>query len=448
MKRHIILAFLLIVTVFVFAQSEKKEIIKKGWNFGPLPVVGFSSDLGFQYGACVDIFNYGDGSRYPNYNYKMNVEVSTYTKGSSTFRFYGDYNDIFPKTKLFVDVAYFIDKEFGFYGFNGYRGVFENDIAVFKNNDSFYVDHNGKSAFNYMCRKQIRAIVSVKRPFPSCSRLFYAFGLGYFNNASDRLDVSGYDDQLSLFELYREANLIKDDEKYGNVTQLKAGLIFDSRDHENDPCSGTYIEAVVTGAPDLIDGHGYDFMTATAVFSQYYSFVKNHFTFAYRLGAQNVIAGKVPFHAMMNTNILFYKKLTTDALGGSNSLRGINPNGVIGKGYAWLNAELRCRIYDFQFVKQNWIIGLNPFFDAGLVTQVFRADEQKQAWQTLCDKYAVSDIDDYIYSGKDESLHTALGCGLKLIMNHNLVVSVDAAKALDKRDGDALKLYVGFNYIF
>ena len=29
-----------------------KEIIKKGWNFGPLPVVGFDSDLGFQYGLC------------------------------------------------------------------------------------------------------------------------------------------------------------------------------------------------------------------------------------------------------------------------------------------------------------------------------------------------------------------------------------------------------------
>ena len=27
-----------------------KEIIKRGWNFGPLPVVGFDSDLGFQYG--------------------------------------------------------------------------------------------------------------------------------------------------------------------------------------------------------------------------------------------------------------------------------------------------------------------------------------------------------------------------------------------------------------
>ena len=48
--------------------NEKGELIKKGWNFGPLPVVGYNSDLGFQYGACVDIFNYGDGSRYPKFD--------------------------------------------------------------------------------------------------------------------------------------------------------------------------------------------------------------------------------------------------------------------------------------------------------------------------------------------------------------------------------------------
>lgn len=447
MKRHIAFIAFLAMAVGGFAQGEKKEIIKKGWNFGPLPVVGFNSDLGFQYGACVDIFNYGDGSRYPAYNYKMNVEVSTYTKGSSTFRFYGDYNDIFPKTKLFVDVAYFIDKEFGFFGFNGYRSFFEKDLAIYKDGGSFLVGHDGKSAFNYFSRRQVRAIVSVKRQFHSSNRLFYAFGIGYFNNASDRLDVSGYDDQLSLYELYREANLVRKNEENGNVTQFKAGIIFDTRDHESDPCSGTYIETVVTGAPDFIDGNGYDYTSVTAVVSQYYSFLRRHITFAYRIAAQNTIAGDVPFHAMMNTNILFYKKLTTDALGGSNSIRGINQNGVIGKGYAWFNAELRCRIYDFKFIKQNWTIGMNPFFDAGLITQTFREDEQEAAWRLISEKYGVEG-EDCIYSGDSESLHTSLGCGAKIIMNHNLVVSVEAAKPLDKRDGDALKLYVGFNYIF
>ena len=86
--------------------NEKGEIIKTGWNIGPLPVLGFDSDLGFQYGACVDIFNFGDGTRYPRYFYKFNVEVSHYTKGSGVFRFYADMPYLIKDTKLFFDLTY------------------------------------------------------------------------------------------------------------------------------------------------------------------------------------------------------------------------------------------------------------------------------------------------------------------------------------------------------
>ena len=49
---------LTIVLTLIFSlpfKAQKSEIIKTGWNFGPLPVVGFDSDLGFQYGICCDI---------------------------------------------------------------------------------------------------------------------------------------------------------------------------------------------------------------------------------------------------------------------------------------------------------------------------------------------------------------------------------------------------------
>ena len=110
--------------------NEKGELIKQGWNFGPLPVVGYNSDLGFQYGACVDIFNYGDGSRYPKFDYKMNLEVSAYTKGSLNLRFYGDFYNLLPNSRLFVDAGYFTDKRFEFYGFNGYASPLYDDIYV------------------------------------------------------------------------------------------------------------------------------------------------------------------------------------------------------------------------------------------------------------------------------------------------------------------------------
>ena len=60
---------------------EKERGIKTGWNFGPFPAISYNSDLGFQYGALCDIFYYGDGHQYPDYQHKINVEISHYTKG-------------------------------------------------------------------------------------------------------------------------------------------------------------------------------------------------------------------------------------------------------------------------------------------------------------------------------------------------------------------------------
>ena len=38
--------------------------------------------------------------------------------------------------------------------------------------------------------------------------------------------------------------------------------------------------------------------------------------------------------------------------------------------------------------------------------------------------------------------------GVKLIMNRNLIIAVDMGRAMDNRDGDKLKTFIGFNYIF
>ena len=256
---------------------------------------------------------------------------------------------------------------------------------------------------------------------------------------------------MTLFELYRKTGLISDNEADGgNVTQLKLSFIYDTKNHDSDPTSGTYFEATVTAAPDFIDREGYSHATFNAVWQHYVPIVKENLTFAYRVVTQNVIAGEIPYYAMFNSNMLFYKKMSTDAMGGANSVRGINRNRVIGAGYAWLNAEIRWKVASFQFINQNWNVALNPFFDAGMVTQTFRLAEQEVAWNMIEREYQIEPKDamNLIYSGVQEAIHTSAGCGLKLIMNKNFIVSAEAAKALDARDGSGLKMYIGFNYLF
>jgi len=447
-------AFLTILIFFAaFGLMAQNEIIKQGWNIGPLPVVGYNSDLGFQYGACVDIFNYGNGSNYPGYDFKINLEVSTYTKGSSIFRSYSYWNNIIPQGKLFVDLGYFIDRKFDFYGFNGQAAPYLKDMAIIKGDGNVLnLDNTGDvaSGLYALNRGQFRAIVSMQRKIGSTRNLYYGLGLAYYNYDYKRLDIGKYDDQMTLYELYCSSGLIRDNEKGGgNVTQFKAGLIYDSKNFENDPTRGIYFEATLSAAPDMIDAKGYGHLTFTGVFHHYVPLIGDELTFCYRLGAQNVLAGDIPFYAMLNTNLLFFKKIYTESFGGSTTGRGINRNSVIGKGVAWLNVELRWRLTNFKFINQNWCVALNPLFDAGMVTQSYRLDEQKEAMEALESIYSFSSTDtDLVYSGSDETIHTSAGCGLKLIMNKNFVVSAELAKALSKHDGDGMKAYIGFNYIF
>ena len=64
---------------------SKKDIIKKGISFGPLPVVAFDMDKGFQYGALLNIYDFGDGSFYPTPRQQWYIEASAYTKGSKHY---------------------------------------------------------------------------------------------------------------------------------------------------------------------------------------------------------------------------------------------------------------------------------------------------------------------------------------------------------------------------
>ena len=447
MKR-ILSSLLLCAAAFgLFAQESKEEIVKTGWNFGPLPVVGWDSDLGFQYGACVDIFNFGDGSGYPSYNYKMNVEASTYTGGSSLLRCNGDFKTLIPDGKLFFDCTYFNAKKFDFYGFNGYASPYFGP--------DFRAEEGEKSAFYWMRRNQFRFVTSVQRRI--VGNLHWAAGIGYYNIVTGDVKMDKYKDQVSLYDLYRRAGLIRDNEAHGgNVLQFKAGLVYDTRDHDSDPTRGVNIEATLVGAPDIIDRKGYSNLGFTFVGSHYVPVYKDRLTFAYRLGIQAKLAGEIPYYFINNLNTLFFRKVYTEGLGGNASVRGINRNGVVGNGMAWLNTEFRWRIVNFRFINQNFHIALNPFFDMGQVIQPYRLEEQREARLVLdylgTDASASSESNIHkfnpFYSGNEEKLHATAGCGLKIVMNRNFVISVEMARALDKRDGQKLWNNIGFNYLF
>ena len=426
MKKNCLLLAALSLSLSVMAQKE--EIIKTGWNFGPLPVVGFDSDLGFQYGLCCDIFNYGNGTNYPQYDYKINVEASTYTKGSSILRTYGDFKTLIPDGKLFFDITYFNAPKFGFYGYNGYATKFDPDLIF-----PAGLPEDTKTGYNFMSRNQFRALASIRKTITG--NLSWAAGLAFYHIKTDRLNLKEYEGQMTLYDAYIAQGLIRDDEKNGgNVTQLRAGLVYDSRNHDSDPTRGENIELSLVYAPDLIDAGGYSNLGVYLSLCQYLPIFSDRLTFAYRALVQAKLWGEIPYYFTNNINSMFFRKMYTEGLGGNASVRGLNRNGVLGDGFLMLNTELRWRIYDFKFINQNWQIATNPFFDLGKIIQPYRLDEQKAAIG--------------MYQGDESKPHFTAGLGIKLIMNHNMVISFEGGKPFNSNDGTGLWTNIGFNYLF
>ncbi|MBO4443527.1 MAG: BamA/TamA family outer membrane protein [Bacteroidaceae bacterium] len=435
----------------------EEEIIKTGWNIGILPVVGYDSDLGFQYGICSDIFHYSLG-HYPQYDFKVNLEASRYTKGSSVLRSYGEFKNLIPEGKFFYDVTYFSAPKFEFYGLNGKASPYLPGVAYVPRNYIVNLDRSVdmkipvqegfKSALYWMSRSQFRAVVSMQKKISGA--LNGTVGLAYYDIKTGRIDVdklSGndeekkewYDFQSTLYDMYCGEGLIPAEEaEGGHVTQLKAGLTYDSRNRDSDPTRGANVELTFYAAPDFMDRtENYNHTNGGVLFmgSQYLPVVGDKLTLAYRLGAQYTLFGHVPFYFCNNMNSMFFRKMYTEGLGGNASVRGIHRNGVIGDGFVLLNTELRWRVLDFRLINQNWGVALNPFFDCGQVIQPHNLEQQQMYKKP-------------IYSGNAEALHYTAGCGFKLVMNHNMVISFEAAKALRENDGDGLWTNIGFNYLF
>ena len=121
MKRLITITLLLAA---VCTASAQEEITKTGLNFGPLPAVSYSSDLGFQYGALLDIYQYGDGTVYPDYMWKINVETSWYTKGNSVYHVFFDSKHLIPGLRVSADLTYLGNKTTSFFGYNGASSLY------------------------------------------------------------------------------------------------------------------------------------------------------------------------------------------------------------------------------------------------------------------------------------------------------------------------------------
>jgi len=128
--RLISLFVLAIFTISLSAQdadsisSEKQENVKDGFSLGGVPVVAYDSDIGFKYGALLNLYWY-DKDRYPMYDHSVYLEWSRTTKGNGINQVTYETDKLIPGIRSLFEVSYLTEKALDFFGFNGYQAVYD-----------------------------------------------------------------------------------------------------------------------------------------------------------------------------------------------------------------------------------------------------------------------------------------------------------------------------------
>jgi len=434
-------------------KTIKEDKVKTGWNFGALPVISFDSDLGLQLGALINLYNYGNGERYPAYDHSLYLEASWFLKGSGIFRFYYDSDRLIKGIRTSLDVSYIPDQTYKFFGFNGYE-------AVYKQSWEEESDADYKTRVFYRLKRQFfRAKLDFQGKIIGDKFLWLA-GVDFYNISTMAVDIehlnSGKPDEDllpdsidGLYQKYVDWNIIPQSEKDGGMfAAVKLGLVFDSRDNEPNPQRGIWTEIILASAPKGFSNMEQGFMKLAITHRQYFTIVKERLTFAYRLGGQFNIAGHTPYYAQ---GIMYYSKMAgayNEGLGGAKTLRGIQRNRVVGDGIVFGNFEFRWKFWKFYLAKQNFYMAFSGFFDTGRVVQFMDVEEQAKK---INDGIDVGDpnyveLDDYFDFGA-EGFHNSAGAGLHIAMNQNFILALDYGRALNEQDGES-GFYVGLNFLF
>ena len=439
-------------------KEKSKDEIRKGWTFGILPSVAYDADKGFQFGALANVYDFGDGSVYPEYFHSLYFEAAYTTKRSGIFRFSYDSKHLIPNHRLKVDVSYLPDALCDFYGFNGYQTVYNAGWSKKKYTDTYI-----STAFYKSQRDLFRVAGDIDGNIGKNWYWNAGIGLLGYQIGSVNLEMINKNkkeenilpDVDGLYEKYVKWGIISANEANGGWhPYLRGGITYDSRDRQQNTRKGMNAEFFLTYNAAFGEDKAFNNLMFNFSFRHFVPIYKDNIIFAYRVATQLSVAGNSPFYLNNYYNNLFIQRVLYEGLGGANTLRGVMRNRVTAPGYAFANAEFRFKICKFKIGKENFYIGLNPFVDAGMILQPYDLNEQ-QIRENIAEndpEFNVDELSDYILFGDDAQIyrpHISAGIGLKLMMNDNFVLSVDWAAPLDKRDNDGMaNIYVKMGYMF
>ncbi len=418
--RTFLLAFCLSMIVHPLVSKENAPVVKTGYSFVPFPLAGFDGAKGLLFGGLMNVYNFGDGSTYPNPKSSSYFEVSGYTGGSKTFVASFDSGSLLSGVRMNLAASYCADNAMEFFGFGGRQTLYDSSLT-----DGFY--------------KYDRGTFNVKADFSGKIYEHLSWEVGYHFNQFKVKDYHPQDSELemSLFGLYKAWGIIPSEEKSNeHSSALRLGLVYDSRDYEGVPTRGILARAHITAAPKFL-GSSDSYLKVHACLRQYIPIIKESLVLAYRLDYQEFL-GDAPWYA-----IPFYTPggpvYDNEAIGGYRTVRGLLYNRVIGPSVGFVNAELRWKFAGFTIWNQDIGLMLSGFCDGISALKSFDVTNRTGVFPKLYAKL--------IDTSRPDTFHLSTGAALKFILNRNFVLNIEYARALSAQDGTGV-MYFNTGFYF
>ncbi len=433
MKHFTFLMFIILtgLQTVLYAQGDDTVNVKTGWTLGGIPVISYSSDVGFKYGGLVNFYYFGNGSTYPDYLHSIYLEWSRTTKGSGKNEILLDSKNLIPGIRTTINLNYLTEQALDFYGFNGYESYYNPALT-----DEDSPDYITRVYYNHE-RKQLTLTADFQGKIDG-DKIRWLGGYGVYLNEINPVDVATLNSRSktekeklpqgvnTLLEEYVAADIIPETQTGRvNINIFKLGTVFDTRDNEANPQRGLWSELVFVSVPF----GEFKYLVSSITHRQYFTLVKNRLSLATRLIYQQKITGEIPFFMLP---YYYNSKQNGSGFGGSKTIRGVSRNRIIGDGVAAGNLELRWIPLRTVILKQNFYIGFSTFVDAGMVTAKYKFPNPNNI---------------NLAEGRKEGVHIGYGGGIRFALNDNFIIAIDRGLVANLQDGDG-GLYIGLNWLF
>lgn len=388
------------VVLVLFAQDARsvgaQTARPTGLEVGAVPALNFDSDEGFGYGAIAELYHYGRGEVGP-YRWTLQPTVFLTTEGRRDLTAFFDAPHLLPSGWR---LAGFLGAErhiaTPYYGI-GNGTVYDEGLDQDGGPDPFYYRFG---------RTRYSGSITLQRSMAD-PRVRLLVGGGVERTKIDPVP------EAQGTTLYAQEVASGQERFWSNY--VRAGVVWDTRDRETGPRSGTWTELLFRWTPESL-GADAGFTRWTFADRRYFA-LGERLVFAHRYLIQGASSG-TPVHELFRVASSFKAQ---EGLGGAKTVRGVPKNRFVGRGVLVWNAELRWRAAEFRLLGKPFHAVLTAFVDQGRVW-----DDGVAFGELLTD------------------LHRGFGGGIRVGMGENFVVAIDGATSADT----GVPIYIGLGYLF